>query len=122
MCAGQNRSHILFYVNLFLAVVKRCSWPDDPDRAARGGFVVAHTETGNPVCRNPAAPHIVPLVPHFLALLKVFNGLWTPDALASLSDVSLCRVPFAYHRFLNFSKEVRFFFFLSELKSLLRKV
>ncbi|KDR17037.1 Exportin-5 [Zootermopsis nevadensis] len=83
---GQNRSHILFYVNLFLAVVKRCSWPDDPDRASRGGFVVAHTETGNPVCRNPAAPHIVPLIPHFLALLKVFNGLWTPTALASLSD------------------------------------
>ncbi|PNF23709.1 hypothetical protein B7P43_G02483 [Cryptotermes secundus] len=83
---GQNRSHILFYVNLFLAVVKRCSWPEDPDRAARGGFVMAHTETGNPLCRNPAASHVIPLVPHFLTLLKVFNGLWTPDALSALSE------------------------------------
>jgi exportin-5 len=49
---------------------------------------VAHTETGNPVCRNPAASHVVPLVPHFLALLKVFNALWTPDALSALSEVS----------------------------------
>ncbi|XP_069685325.1 exportin-5 isoform X2 [Periplaneta americana] len=83
---GQNRSHMLFYVNLFLAAVKRCSWPEDPDRAARGGFVVAHTETGNPVCRNPATPHIIPLIPHFLMLLKVFNGLWTPEALAAVSE------------------------------------
>lgn len=74
--------------------------------------MVAHTETGNPVCRNPAAPHIVPLIPHFLALLKVFNGLWTPTALASLSDVSLGRVTFACQAFYysDFSKKARFFF------------
>lgn len=79
-------------MNLFLAVVKRCSWPEDPDRAARGGFVVAQTETGNPVFRNPAAPHVIPLVPHFLTLLQVFNGLWTPDALSALSEVSLAKL------------------------------
>lgn len=92
MFTGQNRSQILLYVNMFLAVVKRCSWPEDPDRAARGGFVISHTETGNPICRNPAAPHIVPLIPHFMALLKVFNGLWTPDALSALSEVSLAKL------------------------------
>ena len=92
MFTGQNRSQILLYVNMFLAVVKRCSWPEDPDRAARGGFVVSHTETGNPICRNPAAPRIVPLIPHFMALLKVFNGLWTPDALSALSEVSLAKL------------------------------
>ena len=79
---------MMFYVNLFMAIVKRCSWPDDPDRASRGGFVVYYTETGNPVCRNPAAPHIIRLLPHFLTLLRVFNGLWMPEALAALSVVS----------------------------------
>ncbi|XP_066998093.1 exportin-5 [Anabrus simplex] len=83
---GQNRSHIHFCVNLFMAVVKRCTWPDDPDRAARGGFCVTHTEEGNPVIRNPAAPHIIPLLPSLLALLRVFNALWTPEALALLSE------------------------------------
>ncbi|GLH08763.1 Exportin-1 [Gryllus bimaculatus] len=83
---GQNRAHITFCVNLFMAVVKRCAWPDDPDRASRGGFVVSRTETGNPVCRNPATPHIMPLLPNLLQLLRVFNALWTPDALALLSD------------------------------------
>lgn len=94
-------------MNLFLAVVKRCSWPEDPDRAARGGFVISHTETGNPVFRNPAASHVIPLVPHFLALLKVFNGLWTPDALSALSEVSLAKLHLCHIGFsilLNFSK------------------
>ncbi|PSN35462.1 Exportin-5 [Blattella germanica] len=49
---GQNRSQMLFYVNLFMAAVKRCSWPEDPDRASRGGFVVYHTEAGNPGYRG----------------------------------------------------------------------
>lgn len=71
-----------------MAVVKRCMWPDDPDRAARGGFVVGTTESGNPICRNPAAPHIVPLLPNLLILIRVFNALWTPEALVLLSEVS----------------------------------
>ncbi|XP_063223391.1 exportin-5 [Bacillus rossius redtenbacheri] len=84
--SGHNRSQIVLCVNLLMAVVKRCSWPEDPDRAARGGFVVAKTESGNPVCRNPAAPHVVPLLPHLLSLLRVFNALWTPEAMALLSE------------------------------------
>lgn len=77
---GQNRSNIVFCVNLLLGAIKRCSWPDDPERATRGGFVVSLTESGNPVCRNPAAPHVVPLLPHLLSLIKIFNELFTPDA------------------------------------------
>ncbi|KAJ8972526.1 hypothetical protein NQ317_013841 [Molorchus minor] len=53
---GHNRGNIVFCVNLLLGAVKRCAWPDDPERATRGGFVVSLTESGNPVCRNPAAP------------------------------------------------------------------
>lgn len=83
---GQNRSHILFCIHLFMAVVKRCMWPEDPDRAARGGFVVGYTEAGNPICRNPAAPHLIPLLPNLLMLIRVFNMLWTPEALALLSE------------------------------------
>lgn len=77
---GQNRSNIVFCVNLLLGAIKRCSWPDDPERATRGGFVVSLTESGNPVCRNPAAPHVVPLLPHLLSLIKIFNELFTPEA------------------------------------------
>ncbi|XP_074025850.1 exportin-5-like protein Ranbp21 isoform X2 [Leptinotarsa decemlineata] len=77
---GQNRSNIILCVNLLLGAIKRCAWPDDPERATRGGFVVSLTESGNPVCRNPAAPHIVPLLPHILSLLKIFNELFTPVA------------------------------------------
>nr|CAD7259694.1 unnamed protein product [Timema shepardi] len=83
---GQNRAHIIFCVDLFMAAVKRCAWPEDPDRAAHGGFIVGRTEAGNPVCRNPAAPHIIPLLPQLLALLKIFNQLWTPEALSGLSE------------------------------------
>lgn len=82
---GQNRSHIVVCVNLLLGVIKRCAWPDDPERAGRGGFVVGLTESGNPVCRNPATPHVVPLLPHVLDLMRIFNELYSPDAQARLS-------------------------------------
>lgn len=45
-----------------------------------GGFVVSLTESGNPVCRNPSAPHVVPLLPHILSLIKIFNEMFTPEA------------------------------------------
>ncbi|KAG5876268.1 hypothetical protein JTB14_013005 [Gonioctena quinquepunctata] len=77
---GQNRSNIVLCVNLLLGAIKRCAWPEDPERATRGGFVVSLTESGNPVCRNPAAPHFVPLLPHILSLIKIFNELFTPEA------------------------------------------
>ncbi|CAH0560661.1 unnamed protein product [Brassicogethes aeneus] len=83
---GQNRSNIVFCVNLILGAIKRCSWPDDPERATRGGFVVSLTESGNPVFRNPAAPHVVPLLPHLLSLIKIFNETFTPDAQSTIHD------------------------------------
>lgn len=75
-------------VDVLQAVVKRCAWPEDPDRALRGGFVVGRTDAGHPVYRNPATPHLLPLLPGLLSLIKVFNSLWTPPALALLSEVS----------------------------------
>lgn len=78
---GQNRSNLIFALNLILGTIKRCSWPEDPERATRGGFVVALTESGNPVCRNPAAPHIIPLLPDVLSLIRIFNELFTPEAI-----------------------------------------
>lgn len=83
---GNNRSHIVLCVNLLLGIVKRCAWPDDPERAGRGGFVVGLTESGNPVCRNPATPHVVPLLPHLLDLMRIFNELYSPEAQARFSE------------------------------------
>nr|WJM99467.1 exportin 5 [Ips calligraphus] len=83
---GQNRNSLIFSVGLVLGAIKRCSWPDDPERATRGGFVVSLTESGNPVCRNPAAPHVVPLLPHVLSLTKIFNEMFTPEAQQLIHD------------------------------------
>lgn len=84
--SGQNRSNLVFCVNLLLGVVKRCAWPDDPERATRGNFVVALTESGNPVCRNPATPHVIPLLPHVLSLIRIFNELFTPESQSQFAD------------------------------------
>ncbi|KAK6632104.1 hypothetical protein RUM44_007134 [Polyplax serrata] len=83
---GKNRSQLLFCTHLFYSVLLRSTWPEDPDRAARGGFVIGRTSVGNPIYRNPAAPHIIPLLPNILALIGVLNALWTPEAIARLSD------------------------------------
>lgn len=83
---GQKRSNLIFCVSLLLGAVKRCAWPDDPERATRGGFVVALTESGNPICRNPAAPHVVPLLPHILSLIRIFNELFTPEVQLILNE------------------------------------
>lgn len=81
-----NRGQIANAINLVLSVIKRCSWPEDPDRAQRGGFVVAYTESGNPIFRNPATAHVVPLLPHILALLRVLNEIYRPEAIVAVSN------------------------------------
>lgn len=48
--------------------------------------MVSLTESGNPVCRNPAAPHVVPLLPHVLSLIKIFNEMFTPEAQQLIHD------------------------------------
>ncbi|EDW56190.1 GM22721 [Drosophila sechellia] len=82
----QNRSRILDALHVVLGVVKRCTWPDDPERAQRGGFVIGCTELGNPICRNPATKHVVPLLSHVLSLMRVLNELFAPEALHALSE------------------------------------
>lgn len=90
--AGANRSDLTFCVCTVLSVVKRCSIPEDPDRASRGGFVAAYSESGNPVYRNPAAPHIIPILPTLFALLRTMNALFTPSAVAHLAEVNKKRI------------------------------
>lgn len=82
----KNRSDLSHALNTVLGVIKRCSWPDDPDRASRGGFVVALTESGNPIYRNPATPHVVPILPKVLCLARIFNDLCNPDVSCHLSN------------------------------------
>lgn len=47
----------------------------------------ARTPAGNPIYRNPAAPHVIPVLPSVLTLIKALNGLWTPEAQTLLSLV-----------------------------------
>lgn len=82
----QSRSNLMHAMNTVLGVTKRCSWPDDPDRASRGGFVVGLTESGNPIYRNPATPHVVPILPKILGLARIFNELCNPDVACHLAD------------------------------------
>lgn len=81
-----NRRDLMHAVNTVLGVIKRCSWPDDPDRASRGGFVVGLTESGNPIYRNPATPHVVPILPKILGLARIFNDMFNADTHSSFSD------------------------------------
>lgn len=81
-----NRTNLMHALNTVLGVVKRCSWPDDPDRASRGGFVVGFTESGNPIYRNPATPHVVPILPKILSLARIFNDMYNPDNSCHLAD------------------------------------
>lgn len=81
-----NRTNLMHALNTVLGVVKRCSWPDDPDRASRGGFVVGFTESGNPIYRNPATPHVVPILPKILCLARIFNDMYNPDVCCHLAE------------------------------------
>lgn len=82
----QNRRDLLHAFNTVLGVIKRCSWPDDPDRASRGGFVLGLTESGNPIYRNPATPHVIPILPKILNLALIFNELFAVNNFALLSE------------------------------------
>ena len=83
VCACVLRQ-LLFCCNVILGVMKRCQWPDDPDVARRGGFVVAAaavtSENGavangeqqqHVVYRNPATPHLMELLDNVLALMRL---------------------------------------------------
>ena len=83
-----NRYNLLHCITTLLSIVKRCAIPEDPDRAARGGFVAALSESGNPVYRNPATPHIVPALPPFFAFLRCMNALYTSASIGLLNEVS----------------------------------
>lgn len=82
----KNRSTLLMALNTVLGVIKRCQCPDDPDKSYRGGFIVATTDSGNPITRNPAAPHIIPLLQHILALLGCLNELHNPTSVSLIHE------------------------------------
>ena len=86
--SGQNRSELLYCMNVFLSVIKRCRIPEDQEVAARGGFLIVgqRTESGGPVFRHPAAPHIIPLLFNTFRLARVLHGLWEPQAKQYLSQ------------------------------------
>lgn len=82
----KHRQTLLMALNTVLGVIKRCQCPDDPDKSYRGGFIVATTDSGNPITRNPAAPHVIPLLQHILALLRCLNELWNPSSIALIHE------------------------------------
>lgn len=82
----KNRGDLFYCISSILSVVKRSSIPDDPDRAARGGFVAGISESGNPIYQNPSAQHIIQILPTLFALVRSINGFWTPEALSLLSS------------------------------------
>ena len=83
---GQNRAQIVYSINLMLAVIKRSEFPSDINLAEQGGFVLQRMENGTVVCRNPATPYLLPMLPQLFCLVRLFNTLWHPDALARVSD------------------------------------
>ncbi|KPJ15304.1 Exportin-5 [Papilio machaon] len=77
---GRARSTLLHALTLLLGVVKRTHVPADPDKASRGGFGAGVTSSGNPVWRNPCSAHVLPLLPHALALARALHELHEPRA------------------------------------------
>lgn len=82
----KNRSILLMTLNTVLGVIKRCNCPDDPDKSYRGGFIVAQTDSGNPITRNPAAPHVIPLLQHILALMRCLNELYNQSSVSMIHE------------------------------------
>ncbi|XP_013140612.1 PREDICTED: exportin-5 [Papilio polytes] len=79
---GRARSTLLHALTLLLGVVKRTHVPADPDKASRGGFGAGVTSSGNPIWRNPCSAHVLPLLPHALALARALHELHEPRAAA----------------------------------------
>lgn len=82
----KNRHSLLLALNTVLGVIKRVQCPDDPDKTYRGGFIIATTDSGNPITRNPAAPHVIPLLQYILSLMRCLNELFTPNAVAQFNE------------------------------------
>nr|AMN88365.1 XPO5 [Mytilus galloprovincialis] len=78
---GINRSHISCCINTILAVMKRSKWPDNPQEASNGGFVMCSLQDGTVVYRNPATSHVSLLLENLLYLMKTMNALYHPDYL-----------------------------------------
>lgn len=81
--SGYNRSQLLHCMNIFMALIKRCKWPDDVEVAKKGGFYCEGSETYHSAYfRNPATPYVVSLLPIMAQLLRCYNQFWSPQALA----------------------------------------
>ncbi|XP_075723421.1 exportin-5-like protein Ranbp21 [Rhipicephalus microplus] len=78
--SGYNRSQLLHSVNIFMAFIKRCKWPDDIEVAKKGGFYCEGSQTYHSAyCRNPATPYAVSLLPIISQLLRTYNHFWSPE-------------------------------------------
>jgi exportin-5 len=67
------------------SVVRRCTWPSDPELAAKGDFLLPATAKGVPaggaaVPRNPAFFHVAPMLPLAFRILGMMNLLWHEEA------------------------------------------
>lgn len=81
--SGYNRSQLLHCMNIFIALIKRCRWPDDVEVAKKGGFYCEGSETYHSAYfRNPATPYVVSLLPIVAQLLRTYNQFWSPEARA----------------------------------------
>ncbi|KAH6925470.1 hypothetical protein HPB50_005719 [Hyalomma asiaticum] len=81
--SGYNRSQLLHCMNIFMALIKRCKWPDDVEVAKKGGFYCEGSETYHSAYfRNPATPYVVSLLPIMAQLLRCYNQFWSQEALA----------------------------------------
>ncbi|CAG0891346.1 unnamed protein product [Darwinula stevensoni] len=81
--SGKNRALLTDCIQMIFSVVKRCTWPENIDAARLGGFVRSEDQTT--LC-NPAAPHILPLLPGIFHFMGVIHLLWHPEAFQKFSS------------------------------------
>ncbi|XP_065943324.1 exportin-5 [Magallana gigas] len=78
---GINRSHIAYCINMMMAVLKRSKWPEDPQVAENGGFVLMKRDDGSVILKNPATVHVSRMLENLLLFMKSMNGSWHPAML-----------------------------------------
>lgn len=74
----KNRGELIYCVDIIVALVKRSSWPESKDVAAKGGFLIGY-EGDQAIFKNPATPHLLEALPGVFSLIKIFHCMWTAE-------------------------------------------
>ncbi|KAB7496234.1 Exportin-5 [Armadillidium nasatum] len=91
---GVNRAKLFFGVDMIWAVLRRCTTPDNLAIARKGGFILKQIGDET-ITRNPAACHVLSMLPCIFCLSRSVNGLFQPEVALHFPKqyLHVCRMP-----------------------------